>query len=130
VILFSQQCPDWLWGHPPSYSVSTGYLSGWVKYPGPEVDYSSPYSTKVKDEWSYTSAPPCSLWCAEGHLDLYLFLSDCFLSRFPLFPDFLYFFFCCYLSTLFYSFHFFSAPLFLILSLIRPLVCHNALRLD
>jgi len=29
-----------------------------VKWPGPVVNHSPPSSAKVKNEWSYTSAPP------------------------------------------------------------------------
>ena len=34
-----------------------GYFSR-GRQKGHESDHSSPYSAKVKDEWSYTSAPP------------------------------------------------------------------------
>jgi hypothetical protein len=34
-----------------------------VRWQGHDGDHSSPYSTDVKNEWSYTSAPPCSVDC-------------------------------------------------------------------
>jgi len=42
--------------HPASYSVGTKVTTG-VKRPGREVNYSSPCSAKVKNEWNYTSIP-------------------------------------------------------------------------
>jgi hypothetical protein len=50
--------------HPASYSIGIWGFPG-KKRPGHEVDYSPPSSAKVKNEWSYTSAPP---WCGQGQL--------------------------------------------------------------
>ena len=76
--------------------------------------------------------PNIRLWGAEGQFDFHLFHSDCFLSLSIFFsPSFLYSFYCfIVLLCLFYSFHFYSATLFIIFRLIRLLVCHNALCLD
>jgi hypothetical protein len=54
-----------------------GALSLGVKRPGREADHSPPSSADVKDEWSYTSAPPILLHgvvlsYAQGQLHLYL----------------------------------------------------------
>ena len=53
-----QKCMDWLWGTPSLL------LSGhWSPSLGLEFDHSSPSSAKVKNEYSYTSAPPvCLYW--------------------------------------------------------------------
>jgi hypothetical protein len=55
----------------------TGALSLGIKRPGREADHSPPSSAKVKNAWSYTSAPRYALmaWCsvkARGQLYLYL----------------------------------------------------------
>jgi hypothetical protein len=42
-----------------------GYFLG-VKQPGCEVDHLSPYRTEVKNEWSYTAAPPICLHGVDG----------------------------------------------------------------
>jgi len=41
-----------------TYSVGTGFFLV-VKRPDREVRHSLPPSVEVKDEWSYTSVPPC-----------------------------------------------------------------------
>jgi hypothetical protein len=50
----------WLWGLPSL--LSNGYKGGsfphGVGHPDHEADHSPPSSTKVKNAWSYTSAPP------------------------------------------------------------------------
>jgi len=53
----SQKRPDRL-RDPPSllFSAYRGSFPG-VKRPGPEVNYSPPSSTEVKNEWVYTSSP-------------------------------------------------------------------------
>jgi len=38
-----------------------GHLTTGVKWPGHEVDCSSPFITEVKDTWSYTFAHPIHL---------------------------------------------------------------------
>lgn len=43
--------------HPASHSTGRGCSLPEVKWPGPEVDHSTPPSTKFKNKWSYTSAP-------------------------------------------------------------------------
>jgi hypothetical protein len=45
--------------HAASYSGGTGYRNSFlgVKWPGREADHSCS-SAEVKNEWSYTSAPP------------------------------------------------------------------------
>jgi hypothetical protein len=42
--------------------VPSGYRVG-IKQPGRDVDHSPPSSSEVKNEWSYTSAPPM---CFQG----------------------------------------------------------------
>jgi hypothetical protein len=45
--------------HPVHYSIGTGSPPPWgVKWPGGEVNHSSPSSAEVKNEWSYTPVPP------------------------------------------------------------------------
>jgi hypothetical protein len=53
--------PVRLWG--PSSLVFNGYRGSFpgVKRPQREVDHSSPSSAVVRNEWSYTSAPPICL---------------------------------------------------------------------
>jgi hypothetical protein len=53
--------PDWIWD-PPSLLFNKyrdSYLR--AKRPEREVDHSPPSSAEVKNEWSYTSAPPACL---------------------------------------------------------------------
>ena len=47
--------------HPTSYSMGTGSSSSAGKRQGREVNHSSPSSSEVNNEWSYTSAPPIRL---------------------------------------------------------------------
>jgi len=60
--LSSPKCWDWFWG-PPSLPFS-GYWGCFppVKWPGSEVNHSSPSSTAVNNEWSYTFLPPVCLY--------------------------------------------------------------------
>jgi hypothetical protein len=44
-----------------SYSMSTAVMSCGVEQPGNEHDLSLPFTAEVKNEWSYTSAPPIRL---------------------------------------------------------------------
>jgi hypothetical protein len=63
----SPKRPHWLWG-PPSL-VFIGYLVYFpvVKRSGCGVDHSSPSSAEVKNEWSYTSAPPICHHSVDRH---------------------------------------------------------------
>jgi hypothetical protein len=56
----SPEHPHHLWG--PHIIPFIGYWGSFmgVKQSGCEVHHSSPPSTEVKNEWSYTSAPPMS----------------------------------------------------------------------
>ena len=47
--------------HQASYSVGTGVHFRGVKWPGREVNHSSPPSAEVKSEWSYASIPSIRL---------------------------------------------------------------------
>jgi len=58
---------------PPIQRVMGYFLR--VKQPGCEVDYSSPYRAEVKNEWSYTSAPPTCLHDVDGKH--FSFLGNC-----------------------------------------------------
>jgi hypothetical protein len=57
-LLFSKNGQSRSGTHPASNSV--GCYPG-VKWPGHEVKYSLPFSAKVENEWSFTSAPPICL---------------------------------------------------------------------
>jgi hypothetical protein len=64
--IVSSKRPDTVWGHPVLYSKVTGVFPG-IKLPEHEVDYSSPSSVNLKNEWSYVSAPPRAfVECLEG----------------------------------------------------------------
>lgn len=53
--------PDQLWGIPKLlFNGYHGFFPG-VKWQGHEDDCSAPSSAQLKNEWSYTSAPPVSL---------------------------------------------------------------------
>ena len=47
--------------HPTTHSTGIGFLPLGIKQPGREANYSPPSSAKVRNEWSYTSAPPVCL---------------------------------------------------------------------
>jgi hypothetical protein len=54
----------------------SGALSLGVKRPGREADHSPPYSTKIKNAWSYTSTPQYAFmaWCSvKKHRDNYTY---------------------------------------------------------
>jgi hypothetical protein len=44
-------------------------MSRWALRPGSEDNHSSPFSAKVKSEWSYTPTAPS--WCGMGKLYFY-----------------------------------------------------------
>ena len=79
------KCPDRLWA-PPSL-ILNGYpgCNLGVKRPGREVYHSPPSSDKVKNEWSYTSAPPISLRGVDSD-NFTLFFSLYFFSKSPRYP--------------------------------------------
>lgn len=54
--------------HRNSHSVGTRVISTGVKQPGCEIDHSHLSSTKVRNEWCYTSAPPTCLHGMERDL--------------------------------------------------------------
>jgi hypothetical protein len=67
-----QNVPNVFGAHPAVYSVNTGVFPE-VKRPGRDVNHSSQYSAEVKNEWSYTSLPPCMpSWHEQGKLYLLL----------------------------------------------------------
>jgi len=43
--------------HPVSYAMGASCSFPRVKWPGCENDHAPPYSTEVKNEWSFTSTP-------------------------------------------------------------------------
>jgi hypothetical protein len=61
IFIPTQKLPDRLWG-PPTLLLN-GHLRSFpgIKQPEREVDHSPPTSTKVKNEWSYTSITPIAL---------------------------------------------------------------------
>jgi hypothetical protein len=69
-ILFSpSKRPDWRWGRRNRLSNECRGFFGGEKRPVREVDHSRPSSAVLKNEWSYTSPPPCmSSWRGQGHL--------------------------------------------------------------
>lgn len=60
--------------YPAAYSMGTGALFRWKKRPGHEVNYSSPCSADVKNEWSHTSTFPVWLY----GVDYYSYASHSF----------------------------------------------------
>jgi len=64
-LFFSPKSPDRLCG--PPILLFGGHRSSFlrVKWPGPEVDHSSPSSAEVKNGWSYTSSPPVGIHGAD-----------------------------------------------------------------
>jgi hypothetical protein len=57
--------------HPVSYLSGTRVLSlGWRKWLGHDVDHSPPFSTEIKNEWSYTSTPPVCLHGINSNVSL------------------------------------------------------------
>jgi hypothetical protein len=60
--LFSKMSRPALGAHPATYSRDTEDYSPGVKRPEREYDQLPPRGVKVKNEWSYTSAPPTSLY--------------------------------------------------------------------
>jgi len=48
---------DWLWVPPSSYSMAT--KGSFSKIKVAEHDHWPPHSAKMKNNWSYTSTPPC-----------------------------------------------------------------------
>jgi hypothetical protein len=64
--------PDRLWTNSAYYSVSTGVVySLGVRLPRRVIEHSRSSRTEVKNEWSYTSAPPIHL--QNVHSDNYTF---------------------------------------------------------
>jgi hypothetical protein len=63
--------PDWVWG-PPSLLYNEYSIIPGVKRPGRGVDHESLLVPRLKEEYSYTSAPPLSL-PVELYLYLYLY---------------------------------------------------------
>ena len=54
-----------------------GVISSGSKRPGREVYHSPLTSTKVKNEWSYTSTPPLCLYCVDSDTLIFLlFITD------------------------------------------------------
>ena len=60
-VFSSPKCPYWLWDAPSL--LFSGYQASFpgLKWPECEVNHSLPFSAKVKDEWSCTSALPLCL---------------------------------------------------------------------
>ena len=77
IFFSSSQRPYRLWG-PPS-SLFNEYQGLFPLRPGSEADHSRPPIYKVKNEWSYTSAPPISL----HNIDGYIFTLSCWEGNFP-----------------------------------------------
>jgi hypothetical protein len=63
-----QNIPTSSAAHPASQSVGTSIHSQ-----GCSSNHSSPFSTKVKNKWSYTPTPLYAFLCGQGHLNLYHF---------------------------------------------------------
>jgi hypothetical protein len=61
ILSLLQNNPDWLFGTPSLiFSGYPGSTKG-VKWLGHDVNHSPPSSPEVKNEWSYTFAPPLYL---------------------------------------------------------------------
>jgi len=60
--------------HLPSFSVGTGFISWRVKWPGRKVNHLSLSNAEIKNEWSYTSAPPVYLHYLAYIWTMYFFL--------------------------------------------------------
>jgi hypothetical protein len=75
----SSPCSDQFGAHPMSYLVGSRASFPRAKWPGYEADHLSPNSIRVKNVWSYTSAPSYIIlaWCIIKHRDrLYLLVSS------------------------------------------------------
>jgi hypothetical protein len=49
------ECPDQLWFPPTSHPMATEGSFPWVRWPGHEIDHSSPCSAEVRNSWSVPS---------------------------------------------------------------------------
>jgi len=56
----------WLWGPLSILFLGYGGFSARIKWPGREFDHSPPSRAEVKNEWIYTSAPPCATMAWTG----------------------------------------------------------------
>lgn len=52
--------------HPSSYSIDIRGTFPRIRRPGHEVDHGTPFSVKVKKEWSVPT--PMLSWCGQGHI--------------------------------------------------------------
>ena len=70
--LYPQNVPPGYGGAPSTYSIGYRNPLPEAKRPGHEVDHSPPSSTKVQNEWSYTSTPSTCLRGVNRKLPLLL----------------------------------------------------------